>query len=108
MSRKVDQTVSEDSTQEELYLDIWRTNNQENNLLPKHILLLFLVLRNNRILLELQYLPHPSQSNNLTQSSHSIFSSSNLSHTASPPSQLLIIMTKPVVTVEPVGFNVVN
>ena len=59
-------------------------------------------------ILELQYLPHPSQSNNLTQSSHSIFSSSNLSHTASPPSQILVIGTIGAVTVQPVGFNVVK
>ena len=40
--------------------------------------------------------------------SYSIFSSSNLSHTASPPSQFLVIVTSGEVTVQPVLFNVVN
>ena len=47
-------------------------------------------------------LPHSSQSNNLPQSSHSIFSSSNLSHTASPPFQLLFIPTVVELSIQPV------
>ena len=63
---------------------------------------------NNRMFPYIPYLPHPSPSNNLPQSSHSIFSSSHLPHTASPPSQVLVIPTPGEVTVEPVGFNVVD
>ena len=74
----------------------------------EHRLLFVLVSSNNCSLMELQYLPHLSQSNNLIQPSRSIFNSTNLSHTASPPSQLHIVPTPGEVTVQPVRFNVVN
>ena len=74
----------------------------------EHRLLLLLLQGHNRNTRQCQYRSHPSQSNNLTQSSHSIFSSSNLSQTASPPSQFLVIVTIDEVTVQPVWFNVVN
>ena len=89
-------------------MEISKTNIEHKNSLPEHRVLWFLVNGNNYSLTEIQNLPHLSQSNNLTQSLHSIFSSSNLSHTASPPSQVLVIPTPGEVTVQPVGFNVVN
>ena len=88
-------------------MEISKTNIEHKSSLPEHSLLWFLVNGNNYSLTETQNLPHLSQSNNLTQSSHSIFSSSNLSHTASPLSQLLVIPTPGPVTVQPVWFQVV-
>ena len=104
----VDQTVSQDSKLGQLYLDIWRTNKEEHKQSLEHRLLLLIVRGNNHSFYKLQYPHHPSQSNNLTQSSNSIFSSSNLSHTASPPSQFLVKVTIDALTVQPVGFNVVK
>ena len=88
-------------------MGISKTNIEHKNLLPEHSLLRFLDYGNNYSLTEIQNLPHLSRSNNLSQSSHSIFSYSNLSHTASPLSQLLVIPTPGPVTVQPGWFKVV-
>ena len=62
MSMMVDQTVSEDSKWGTLCQDVWRTNIEEDNVILDHWLLFSPVIHNNCSLLELQYLPHPSQS----------------------------------------------
>ena len=79
----------------------------EDKYIPKHKSQQLFVHGYNCSLLELPYPPHFSQSNNQTQSSHSIFSFSNLSNAPSKASQLLIVPTIGSVTVHPVGFKVV-
>ena len=103
----VDQKVSEDSKLGQLFPYIWRTNKKEGRIFPEHRLRLFPVRGSNRSF-QLLYLPHPSQSNNLSKSPISTFSCSNLSYTASPPSQFLVIVTIGALTVHPFRFNVVK
>ena len=100
----VDQTISEDSKEGGLQLDTLKKNMTRYIWIPEHRLLLFPVMRNSRSLRELQSPPHPAQSNIIllnhhVQSSVHRMSNSNLSHTASPASQVRAIPSPAEVTI---------